>query len=719
MVDLAATDDNQKQAGRLGGLFEGGPARVEPAPIEAEPKKGQRPSRIAGLFDDGADVSTSLAAAATKDPASYIKSIELGRKYDIPSNYVDKNYQKWALKDKIAKNNVSQLMWKSPGLVKALKNPDLAVLAQDDIENLSGIEKIFGRKQQGSLDRLGYAFQRGLNMAQASVAGGMQLAVSGAIETALIVGKPKGYTPEEWKLMKQAAMETSPPAFKIRKLAAENKDIPRDLETERLTAYVNKVHKEEGVVSATGKGLFRMFANPMILASLGVEQIPTLLMTGAAGVPALGKSIAKPLAAKFSSEKGKKYITNSVAMATQQFVTNLSMVYGSEITEGINQGLTVDEALSRAGKKAITEASVNAGFAFIPVIGKSRPTQIGTETFKQGIAGASGAAAAGAVVGEEVSFGELLLEFGGEAVTAPIDLFFVGMDEIDSRQKKKLHNEILKTVGSASEQAIINEVNARAKYSKMRGYSEDHFKQTVQEIASEYDVEDEVFFDRDAVSEIVNEIEKDTPAINEMKRQLALGGDIVIPFSDYVTDIAGTDIGELLRPHVRLSSSSMSQQEMNESPGLMSERLSIIMEAAAKKAAGKDEIGKIYNDTVEKLKATGRLTDSESKTSALLIPLWAKRATERLGISMKKATDLAIHGPKEPDSSENVIEQAKVVDTPSLYSVQQDFKGIELTEDVTLPNGEDVTIKQSAQKVFDQKMKRRNIVESIVRCVNG
>lgn len=51
---------------------------------------------------------------------------------------------------------------------------------------------------------------------------------------------------------------------------------------------------------------------------------------------------------------------------------------------------------------------------------------------------------------------------------------------------------------------------------------------------------------------------------------------------------------------------------------------------------------------------------------------------------------------------------------------QQDFGELELSEDVTVEEtGETVTITESAQRMFDQVVKRRSVLEKLLECVNG
>lgn len=50
---------------------------------------------------------------------------------------------------------------------------------------------------------------------------------------------------------------------------------------------------------------------------------------------------------------------------------------------------------------------------------------------------------------------------------------------------------------------------------------------------------------------------------------------------------------------------------------------------------------------------------------------------------------------------------------------QQDFKDVEFTDKVTLPNGRTGTRKISAQKQYDRAVKKRNLLKRLLDCVNG
>lgn len=70
----------------------------------------------------------------------------------------------------------------------------------------------------------------------------------------------------------------------------------------------------------------------------------------------------------------------------------------------------------------------------------------------------------------------------------------------------------------------------------------------------------------------------------------------------------------------------------------------------------------------------------------------------------------------DPDKTDSPLLLAQ----GSTYATEQDFGDIEISEDVQMAEtGEDVTVNQSAQRVFDQTMKRRNTVEKLRDCLNA
>lgn len=172
--------------------------------------------------------------------------------------------------------------------------------------------------------------------------------------------------------------------------------------------------------------------NPTVVANFLAEQVPGMVASLPAGGTggAISGSVARGVAAKAGASAATKAAVGKAAgMAGFGASLNASqtalMSLGSNYSEGLEKfGGDVEKARDYATTKTLAEVPANAiAGAFMAVNPfKSIVANTALQATAQGLGGAVGAAQGAASVGETAGKGELLMEFGGEFLTAPADV---------------------------------------------------------------------------------------------------------------------------------------------------------------------------------------------------------------------------------------------------------------------------------------------------------
>lgn len=194
---------------------------------------------------------------------------------------------------------------------------------------------------------------------------------------------------------------------------------------------------------------------------------------------------------------------------------------------------------------------------------------------------------------------------------------------------------------------------------------------------------------------------------------------------DYITDqIDGTDktvrmsVGQLLtdmptdverlRPHMRLSEETYSQAEMASAANTQSIRE--LMEQADANAEVRSRSREVHDNVVEQLIGTGRMDAETARISAEVVPAYVATKAADTGMTVEEVYKMM----------GLVIEKKEKVKMPKV-ALEQDFGETTLDSEVVEVDGtgQTVTITEKAQRRFDQTVKRRNVVNNLIECING
>lgn len=619
---------------------------------------------------------TSLYNAVRQNPDEAAKLRDLSKRSGIPADAVATDPAAVEADLRFKGIDFTGLQQNNPTTSAFMSIPDNANVAHDDMETFVGVEDWLNRKDpQSTGERYTNALKRGsVNTGVLGEYLGFSLDKFISNIGRNLLPAPRGVSDEEWHTRREELMLGRGYAGML-KAAEASAEIPVDEKMQEFSEVVAAA-EEQGTDVAIATGIEYLAKNPSVLGIVVAEQLMPMavsLPVGGWGGSAAVK-ITNPLVSRIANQAAQEYLRRSIQLGAVNYVTNDAMVMGAELASALNDPkLSVEEAISKARTKSFVEGGVNAAFAFLPVpqgattVGKL--ASLTGETVKQGTAGATGAAAAAYSVGEEIELSELMLEFFGEAVTAPVDLAVIAGEEVQMRNQFKQAVTALK---SNSEQQRIDALETIVADSKVKNRSKDVLKQFVEQAQQDGD---NVYIPAQALQEYLNQNEVDLtdPAFASVADQIAeaaaLGGDVLMPVSDFVTDMVGSEHYGPLRQHMRLSSESLTPAEQQQAIAENEAFVQQLVEEATANAQEFEESKRIYEEVKEQLIQTGVVDRRAAKFMAEIIPAWATSMAQRTGQTVAEVYEnagLRVQGPFADQQAEiaaardeGLIEQAQ------------------------------------------------------------
>jgi len=421
----------------------------------------------------------------------------------------------------------------------------------------------------------------------------------------------------------------------------------------------------------------------------------------------------------FVLEQGVKSIPDMMAA-----IFTLPAYIGSRTEEIAESRVKNDERKDVEGMDLLTSLPVAVGTALLEKVGAKFVFGAGKAG---GIKDVGKAIGSGAAVEGGTEFAQEGVEYLGETLSTKKD---VTLAEMFDRQLAGLvagagmggtikgatssieaaGNLINKnvTVGaqSMSEQESIDNLVSFAQSSKTRGRKADRFKSFMESL----NTKKQVYISNESITDALESgVELPQYVTDQLKGPTT---DITVSVSDFTTDLAANeDFMNIAREHIKLNPNTLTQSEMKETSDLS---IKTIIEKSNKEKQVLSESEEIFNDVKDQIIATERQGAPAAKFSASLIPKWVAVKANQLGKKPQEIYDRM--GLKVV--SDKVEIEAPQTASGQLYN--QDFGDIEFEDKRTLSTtGKTVSIKQSAQKVWDRNVKRREQAIKIRGCLNA
>lgn len=285
----------------------------------------------------------------------------------------------------------------------------------------------------------------------------------------------------------------------------------------------------------------------------------------------------------------------------------------------------------------------------------------------QPVLGGLGEIAGAVSAGDEISGKDVLAEMLGELGPGMIETAGgVYTNSLEAKSQKS----VVQAIETFSEQNTIDEVVSFAQSSNTNKRAAEQYKDFVKSLG-----------DRNVLvpSDVVLDMENAPGYIIEQVNDL--GVDISIPMDKFASDIAANpEWMALLRPHIKLSETTLTQAELEE--GDRGEIQTLLEKAQAEKETI-TESDRIFNDVKEQIKSTGMQSDQTARHSAAIYPAAAAVYVERakkLGQEMSPQEVYEMMGfkmEKGQPSEAAILNQPKI---PEDLDIQMELETIETGE---------------------------------------
>lgn len=268
------------------------------------------------------------------------------------------------------------------------------------------------------------------------------------------------------------------------------------------------------------------------------------------------------------------------------------------------------------------------------------------------------------------------------------------------------------------EQAQIDEIIELSQDLKLPQRSKEATKEFIEGIDEQKGAESNVYVDANIIQELLqsSDLDENNEAFQALATQIpdaiSNNSDVMIPMTDFMSDIVPNIDIAALRPHIRLKPDSLSQAEAEVAQTVREQTVQQLIDSANENIEERQKSEEIWKDVSDQLVATGRMNEKTARIQASLIPAYITQKAKQYGESVQQVYER--FGLK--------IQRDEEIEQPNIGGVLlgQDFGDLEITEEVEVEEtGEIVQVTQSAQKVWDRTVKKRDMAQKLRDCLNG
>ncbi|WP_287372417.1 hypothetical protein [Prosthecochloris sp.] len=605
--------------------------------------------------------------AADVQPDKYAQQKELGEAAGIDLEQLP-GFEPEARRNKLFMDAGLNRLWEgAPVTAKWLSNPDNAKLASDSVQQLSGIESVFKRIseipqnigeqwQEGQLMAeqgfIGQRMQSGtstmedvrrieeINERMAGLRG--EKTIEGAVTQ--VLGQMSTTLPEALRFGGESAIVAGTVAT-VAGQAGPQVAAPEELITvpgAALTAFfagttwkmadqAYKIEAGHSYLEMINEGIDKDTA---ALASAGVGLVNAALeLTGVGIVTApirkaltkkvasgLAKAMTKPTKKQAFLNFGKAYLKAWSGETSTEFLQEVSSVAGVELAKVLE------------GRESLLE----------------------TEEGRAEIAGRL------VDIVEQVGKGMSVLAFPGAAVQFNMDY---------SRAK-----------AAQRQTEFFNELNDAVAENPLKKRSPAAFEEFLRAQTNGTPVEN-VFIDVDQFAQVLVQqgvareaLQQNIPEVaKQVDEAVAIGGDITIPTAKYAVHFAGTDLGNAMQPHLKISPEKMSQAEAQqfeqEKTRMMAESQEVIEQKQETDQTFRESANEVKQTVFEQIKATGQYMQDEARTMSTLAQAFYVTKAAEMGIQPKELYDRIPYRVVSGEmQTEGQVLQQQGKDAPIFYS---------------------------------------------------
>lgn len=540
----------------------------------------------------------------------------------------------------VERERTKTVLSSAPVLTQWLRNPDNAVVASDDLENLSWWDRFARNVKEvpkgvpGGVVSAGGTALEGAGQMLTPVNPAARNAIASTISTAQAM-KPEDIAALRTELFKQGDIN---PAYaqSILSDVISGDMTPADA-MEALGPQFGPILKAASEAFQAGGEKTQEFGQSILPAAPGMENslgrqvgsglgsFITILGVGALTGGFGGGTFAGALGAG-------EAVANARQAGADEDTQTIAAVYG--VLPGLTDMIPVERLLSNPATKA--------GFAaFLRSVGLQAATEGGQEAVQQIM---QNAIAQNLYAPNAGLFDQVMDNFAAGGLVGA--LTEAGKAALEAALPGRFHVARGKAERAVETQQKIAEVSTQAQASALRTRAPDKFRQFVEE-AGRNGPNENVYVPAEQFVQyfqgigvdpraIVNELEGVT--VDDLDAAIAGGGDLKIPTATYAAKIAGSEHDPFLMENMRFDPNEFTAREAAEFNAKAEDAMHEAFEEAERIRLHHEELRsfeqEIYDTMVSRLRAAGRSTDVAT-TEALLYPAFYRTMAERSNMTVE------------------------------------------------------------------------------------
>ena len=596
----------------------------------------------------------SLSAVMGINPDQAAEATKLGTPLGIGQDLGLRNMDELRRRSMIASVKRSGMLQNNPRFAESLLDPVFAAQAHDDLDSLNKTSSLFD-KVVSVFDAPNWMF--GFKTV-AEVTGGVERGL-GTVERGELGSKQMFGSATQEQLARLEVLDKKLGAIPPGGIVSM---------TAEVVAQQLATIRSVGTTALIGAGVGAAVSGP----AAPVGAAGGFLAGGAAGLMATTTQTEAGNLYRDMVNQGVDPDTAQYAALTGGLLNGIIELAGAKIAAGPFKALA-SKYMKEAVGAAVAKPTARAAMA---IAGKEYAKQVGTETAEevgQELVAITTEEIAKAMDGidSETSFKDAMTRlvdagiagFQGSLVLGgigPTSNFVVDLRRAEATTKQQ---EFFDGLDAAKRDGKLPKRNLDA----YEGFLARQAKGTTA---------DTVYVEAEAAAQVlaqsglsVTELEKVLPGIREqLQNALENGGDITIPTSVYGAKLSGTQLGDALRPHMRLSPEAMSvaqaQEFSRKRDALRQEAQAALAERQEADAAFVESAQKVETTMAEQLRQTG-MQDIEVRANAELFRDLAVTQAARMGITPEQFYErypYRVRGPQVVQEGQPLEQVREVVD---------------------------------------------------------
>jgi DNA-binding transcriptional regulator YdaS (Cro superfamily) len=517
-------------------------------------------------------LESNLGEAANTNPDEFANMVKLSRAAKISVDAVPEYQDLAKSTELLKKTNVPNLVDSHPQTSKFLADPDKAKLASDDIDNFKETESVFGRIGN-FFDATGGVIKSGVLSANAGIVGLVRAPIDALNDVAGVILPVRPFTPL----------------------------------TDALAEYQKGISKSAQAALPQAEG-----------------DVEKGIVSG--GVSLVRNTLNLPLL--FAGPNGQR----------AYFSATLAPVFGEEYGQAKEKGLSTAQAITYGGSQAAIEyatekipvskliGDLKAGSPFYKTLYNQLLTEIPGEQAATLLQDLNQWAA----LNPEKPFKTYIEERPSAALqTLVATTVGVGGSTVISTGLEKATNAYADKADAAQRAegiaGVIENMNKLSAANKVRTRDAETFEEWINQVSEDSPIQN-VYINAETLKQsgLDKQLLEVAPDLaGQVETAAAMGRDIQIPISEYMTKIAPTPLGDAMLDNLRAEGETMTRKEAREFVEQKSEEL----QAAAEQLMVQKENDQKFIDSAkevettmfDQLKATGVYTTSASKNFATYV----------------------------------------------------------------------------------------------------